>query len=267
MDTQINIQDLKEKIASYLEELARETDQARQSEAMQKYLMFAARFHQYSSCNIMLILLSKPDATNVAGFQTWKKMGRYVKKGEKGIPIFAPLIHKEEADKDDSPKALIGFRIVYVFDVSQTDGNPLPPVPDWKSPEKNDELNERLIAFAKSKGIEVVYKDLPGEIQGISRGGLIELDSSVGVKTLIHEIAHELMHRGEEGPKERSQRELEAEAVAYSVSKYFGIEKLNSLNYLGLFGISTENFIQSTNRIFETTSEIVQFIDVTGEIE
>jgi hypothetical protein len=161
METSVNTQDLKKKIEGYLEDLSKETDLARKSEAMQKYLEFAAQFHQYSPYNIMLILLSKPDATEVAGFQTWKKMNRYVKKGEKGIPIFAPLLHKEDSEIEDSPLVLNGFRIVYVFDVSQTDGEPLPPVPDWKSPEKNAELTEKLIKFAESKGIAVVFNELP----------------------------------------------------------------------------------------------------------
>jgi len=171
MNAQVTSNDLQKKIQGYLETLALETDEARKSEEMQKYLNFVARFHQYSPSNIFLIMLSKPDATQVAGFQSWKKMGRYVKKGEKGIPIFAPMIHKEDPDNDSSPKVLSGFRIVYVFDVSQTDGYPLPPVPDWKSPEKSAELTEKLIRFAESKGITVTFKDLPGETQGVSKGG------------------------------------------------------------------------------------------------
>jgi len=211
MNTQITSNDLQQKIQGYLETLALETDQARKSEEMQRYLDFVSRFHQYSPSNIFLIMLTKPDATMVAGFQAWKKMGRYVKKGEHGIPIFAPMIHKEDPDREDSPKVLSGFRVVYVFDVNQTDGEPLPPVPNWKSPEKNAELNEKLIRFAESKGITVTFKELPGETQGVSKGGVIEISPNAGTKTLIHEIAHELMHQGSDVIIGHEIREMEAE--------------------------------------------------------
>jgi hypothetical protein len=73
-------------------------------------------------------------------------------------------------------QVLVGFKVVYVFDVAQTLGEPLPEPPDWKSPEKNLELNERLIQFAQSQGISVTFKNLPGEAQGVSKGGAIDID-------------------------------------------------------------------------------------------
>jgi len=231
MNAQITSNDLQKKIQGYLETLALETDLARQSDEMQRYLDFVARFHQYSPSNIFLIMLSKPDATMVAGFQAWKKMGRYVMKGEKGIPIFAPMIYKEDPN-DENSKVLHGFRVVYVFDISQTDGDPLPPVPDWKSPEKSVELTEKLIRFAESKGITVIYKELPGETQGLSKGGAIEISPKAGTKTLIHEIAHELMHHSGSLLFSRKDNEMEAEAVAYAVACYFKIGTLRCPTYL-----------------------------------
>jgi N-terminal domain of anti-restriction factor ArdC len=242
MEAQINTNYLQQKIKGYLETLARETDLARKSEEMQRYLEFEAKFHQYSATNIFLILLNKPEATHIAGYQTWKTMGRFVKKGEKGIPIFAPLLARKDSEEKDSPQELYGFRIVYVFDISQTDGEPLPSVPDWKSPEKNAELNERLIAFAKGRGVEVLIKKQSGEIQGVSMGGLIEIDPSAGTKTLIHEIAHELMHRDEDCPLDHAFREREAEATAFVVAKYFGLSKLKSYNYLALYELRKRKF-------------------------
>ncbi len=261
MTTQITSSDLQQKIQGYLEVLALETDKARKSEEMQKYLDFVARFHNYSPSNIFLIMLARPDATMVAGFQAWKKMGRYVKKGEHGIPIFAPMIHKEDPDREDSPKVLSGFRIVHIFDISQTDGDPLPPVPDWKSPEKNAELNEKLIRFAESKGIKVTFKDLPGETQGVSKGGAIEISPNAGTKTLIHEIAHELMHREGDCSIAKAIREMEAETIAYLVSKYFGIQGLNCSTYISLFGQTGVDILSATNRIQRTASEIISTID------
>lgn len=261
METQLNTHDLQKKITGYLETLALETDEARRSESMQKYLEFASKFHSYSPANVMLIMLSKPDATNVAGFHRWKKLNRFVRKGEKGIPIFAPMIRKDDPNAADSPKVLTGFRIVYVFDVAQTAGDPLPPAPEWKSPEKNEGLKNKLIAFANSKGIEVVFIDLPGETQGISKGGLIEINSSAGTKTLIHELAHELMHQDGNCLSDRSIIELEAESVAYVVSKYFGLDGLKSPNYIALFGNTENEFMNSLNIIHKISSFIIEELE------
>ena len=261
MTAQITSNDLQQKIQGYLEVLALETDQARKSEEMQRYLDFVAKFHQYSPSNIFLIMLTRPDATHLAGFQAWKKMGRFVRKGEKGIPIFAPMIHKEDPENEDSPKVLSGFRVVYVFDVSQTDGDPLPPVPNWKSPEKNAELNEKLIRFAESKGITITFKELHGETQGLSKGGAIEISPSAGTKTLIHEIAHELVHREEDCSITKVNREMEAETIAFLVSRYFGIQGLNSSTYISLFGQTGIDILSATNRIQRTASEIIMSID------
>ena len=257
MNAQTTSNDLQQKIQGYLEVLALETDLARKSEEMQRYLDFVAKFHQYSSSNIFLIMLARPDASAVKGYQAWKQVGRYVKKGEKGIPIFAPMIHKEDPDDDNSLKVLRGFRVVYVFDVSQTDGEPLPPVPDWKSPEKNAELNEKLILFAESRGIRVTFKDLPGEIQGVSKGGEIEISPNAGTKTLIHEIAHELMHRDSIHNKRKEIVEWEAESVAYIVAKYFKINLLKSPTYLVLHGFHREQFLESCAIISQTANQII----------
>ena len=261
METSVNTQDLKKKIEGYLEDLSKETDLARKSEAMQKYLEFADQFHQYSPYNIMLILLSKPDATEVAGFQTWKKMNRYVKKGEKGIPIFAPLLHKEDSEKENSPLVLNGFRVVHVFDISQTDGEPLPPVPDWKSPEKNAELTEKLIRFAECKGIRVSFKDLSGETQGISYGSEIEIDNSAGFKTLVHEIAHSLLHFNSVDTLSREIKELQAEASALIVARHFGIEDLHSANYIALFGLDSKDVLDNVGVVQKTALEIINYVE------
>lgn len=257
METQTNTHDLQKKITGYLETLSLETDLARKSEAMQKYLEFAAKFHRYSPYNVMLIMLSKPEATNVAGFQTWKKMNRYVKRGESGIAIFAPMIRKDEPDADDSPKVLTGFRIVYVFDIAQTAGNPLPPVPDWKSPEKNEELTAKLVAFANAKGIKVTFKKLRGETQGTSSGRDIEIDITAGSKTIIHEICHSLLHFDNVTQQSKEIMELQAEATAYLVAKHFGIGSLNSANYIALFRLESKDIINHMDLIQKTASEII----------
>src|SRR5438105_5292083 len=101
----------------------------RGSDAWSRMLEQAARFHDYSLGNLLLIAFQRPDATRVAGFQTWKSMGRYVRKGEKGIAILAPMTYRRtETDDEGTEQTVVGlrgFRVVHVFDVSQTDGEPL----------------------------------------------------------------------------------------------------------------------------------------------
>jgi len=155
----------------------------------------------------------------------------------------------------------VGFKTVYVFDVSQTKGDPLPPIPDWKSPEKDEQLNQSLIQFARDQGISVIFKNLKGDAQGVSKGGEIIIDPSAGTKTLIHEIAHELMHKDENNHQEQAIKELEAESVAYVVSKHFGLGGLNSPSYLVLHDVSSSEMVAHMNRVRQTANIIVSHIE------
>lgn len=253
--------ELNHQIEQHLKELAEATDKARTSEEMIRYLDFCAKFHQYSAGNIWLILIANPQASYVAGYHKWKSMGRWVRKGEHGIPILAPLLVKREEEDGIEEKQLVGFRVVYVYDVSQTDGDSLPPIPDWKSPEKNEQLREGLLKFANENGILVTFKDLDGEVQGISKGGEIDIDPNAGTKTLIHEIAHELLHQVDQLFLKPAIKELEAESVAYVVSKYFGLLTLNSPNYLALNGVSSEQFVSYMERIQKISSLLIKNIE------
>ena len=136
-------------------------------------------------------------------------------------------------------------------------GNHLPEPPNWKSPEQNAILSQRLIDFAKQKGISVTVKKLDGNTQGLSRGGEIELDPSAGTKTLIHEIAHELLHQDENRPMDKTIRELEAESVAYVVGKHFGLDGLSSPNYVALHGATSEMILDHLERIRKAAGEII----------
>ena len=116
-----------------LDQLAQALEQGK-SDTLVRYLETLSRFHQYSFGNTLLIAIQRPDATHVAGYQRWKQLGRFVKQGEHGIAILAPLVYKQAAKEADDQadqenhevKVLRGFKVVYVFDVSQTDGNELP---------------------------------------------------------------------------------------------------------------------------------------------
>jgi hypothetical protein len=256
-----NSQQLFLKITADIRELANATDTARMSEAMLRYLDTFARFHQYSIFNAWLIMAARPNATAVAGFHAWHKLGRFVRQGERGIPILAPIIVGGKRPDDTEEKCLRGFKVVHVFDVSQTDGEPLPEPPNWKSPEKNALLSQRLTAFAQGYGITVTEGSLPGEMQGVSKGGRIELAPTAGTTTLIHEIAHELMHKAPDAPVRRGIRELEAEAVAFVVGRHFGLEGSSSPNYIALHGATAELIIAHLERIRATVKELLTTLD------
>jgi hypothetical protein len=156
---------------------------------------------------------------------------------------------------------LVGFKTVFVFDISQTDGEPLPEPPDWKSPEQNAILTERLMDFTESRGILVQVKELQGETQGVSMGGTIILCPKAGTKTLIHEIAHELLHHKEGIIISPTERELEAEAVSYVVGKHFGLDGLASPNYVALHGANAEMIMEHLERIRNIAKEIIQALE------
>jgi hypothetical protein len=254
--------DLKDKITERIQELAQATDAARVSEEMQRYLDMCSKFHQYSPFNVWLILMEKPSAMVVAGFHKWISMKRFVRQGEHGIAILAPVLVPEVNEAGEQIEKLVGFKTVYVFDISQTDGEPLPEPPNWKSPEQDAILTERLLDFAATKGIVVNVKQLPGETQGVSLGGTIILSPQAGTKTLIHEIAHELLHHKQNEVTSQTICELEAEAVAYVVSKHFGLDGLSSPNYVALHDVTAEMILGHMERIRNTTTEVIKAVEL-----
>ena len=193
------------------------------------------RFHNYSFGNIMLIARQKPDATNVAGLRTWNSLGRFVKRGEKGIMILAPMIGQKKADivaeatedAKQSQAQLYGFRAVYVFDISQTEGKDLPTLTEVQGDVSG--YRERLVKFVESRGITLDYSEKIAPAKGLSHGGKITLLSGMQpaeeFSTLAHEIGHEMLHRGERRTLTTKQvRETEAEAVAFVVCQAIGLE-------------------------------------------
>lgn len=261
MITETSSSELKAKITNHIQELAQATDAARVSDEMLRYLDTYARFYQYSPCNIWLILMAKPDASHVAGFKKWQTMSRFVRKGEHGIPILAPIFMTVMNEKGEEGQRLVGFKTVFVFDVSQTDGEALPEPPNWKSPQQNAELMERLTKLANDQGIQIQVKHIGHDIQGVSLGGKIILDPEAGTKTLIHEIAHELLHHEKNALTDRTTRELEAESVAYAVAKHFGLDSLSSPNYNALHGASADLIVEHLERISTTATDIIQALE------
>jgi len=128
---------------------------------LKQYISAMARFHRYSWGNVMLIATQKPTATHVAGFNAWHKLGRFVKNGEKGILILAPVIRRkaenaEQTEADESSTA-IGFRAAYLFDISQTDGQELPEIGSVNADPRG--YRERLAKLVAEQGIALEYSD------------------------------------------------------------------------------------------------------------
>jgi hypothetical protein len=247
--------------------------EAGHSDALTNYLTAMSRFHNYSFGNVLEIARQMPTATRVAGFWTWKNMGRSVNAGAKGIRILAPIVgvrrkKDKEAEKDitkQNERVLLGFRNAYVFDVSQTNGVDLPTMHEVRG--EPGENMERLAAFLKEQGIQLVYRDdLQGAL-GKSYGGRIAILSGQAkaeeFSTLVHETAHEMMHKAERRTATtKTIRELEAEAVAFVVGKAIGlINGTASADYIQLYQGNASLLAESLEVIQQTTNVILSALE------
>jgi antirestriction protein ArdC len=229
---------------------------AGQSEALTGYLKAIGRFHRYSLNNVLLIALQKPNASYVAGFRTWSQLGRFVKKGEKGILILAPIVRRKaeiEEDRDELSATIAGFRAAYVFDVSQTDGQELPKIAIVQGEPR--EYIARLRSFAETQAIAVEYSDEIVPARGVSSGGKITLlpgqSPAEEFSTLAHELAHELLHRGDRRTTTSQRiRETEAEATAFVVCNAIGLET----------GSAASDYIQLWNGDAQTLTESLTYV-------
>lgn len=226
------------------------------SENWARMLTVAARFPTYSPSNVLLIAAQRPDASQVAGIRTWNSLGRRVTKGEHGIAILAPCVYRsEEADRqpqgasaqdgDTSPAgdaglprtALRGFRVVHVFDVSQTEGPPLPDVtPRLLTGQAPVGLWDQLSQLAADDGYELRRDDCPPGVNGWTAPGehvivvAHGLEPAQAVKTLTHELAHVRANHADRFPRYAVDRrchgeaEVEAESVAYVVASHLGMQ-------------------------------------------
>ncbi len=236
-------------------------------EAWRAYLNVQARFHSYSFGNVLLILSQCPNASRVAGYSTWSALGRYVRKGESALWIFAPSVRKARPAADAaspaecaaedpgcSSKLVAYFVAVPVFDLSQTDGEPLPELPrlEWRSQAgeadaASNALHASLLTFGANLGWEIKTAT-SGEIEALGHSGalglccysersILLLDSLAGAevcRTLAHELAHALCD-GQAGDRLAIEdRELRAESVAFLVLEYFGLAAgdESSFNYV-----------------------------------
>ena len=244
--------------------------EAGQSDTLKEYLAMLARFHRYSFGNVMMIHFQNPDATQVAGFTTWKKLGRTVQKGEKGIAILAPMISKKKDETEDTSdkkvvRILRGFKVVHVFDVSQTEGETLADFATI-SGDPGDRL-DAIRSVIEGEEIKLLMEPIPGGALGQSAGGEITvlpgLDPAEEFSVLVHELAHELLHR-DERRKETTKtiRETEAEAVAFVVSTAVGLDcSTRSSDYIQLYSGDREVLSQSLDHIQRATTRILSALE------
>jgi len=248
--------------------------EAGHSEGLTAYLTAMGRFHNYSFGNILEIARQKPDATRVAGMYAWNQLGRKVIKGQKGIRILAPMIRirkkkDKEAEKDitkQNQPVLVGFRSAYVFDVSQTEGAPLPDLSERVKGEVG-EYRERLIDFLIAQGIELEFKESIAPALGMSYGGRIAIlpgqAAAEEFSTLVHELAHEMLHKAERRTATtKTVRETEAEAIAFVVSQTIGLDVGRaSADYIHLYHGNAALLAESLEVIQRTSALILSAIE------
>jgi hypothetical protein len=220
----------------------------------------------------MLIASQKPTATHVAGFHTWHKLGRFVKKGETGILILAPIIRPKiqtiERPETDESSTPVGFRAAYVFDISQTDGQDLPEIGHVDGDPR--EYRDRLGKFISNQGILLEYSQHIAPARGTSAGGKITLlpgqTPAEEFATLAHEVAHELMHRDERrASTSKRSRETEAEAVAFVVCHAIGLETGSAAqDYIQLYEGDAMLLSESLEHIHQSASRILNAIGADG---
>ena len=238
------------------------------SETLKRFLATIARFHNYSFGNAILIASQRPDSTHVAGFQAWKKLGRFVRKGENGIAILAPMVARQNKEQPASkpegndPSLIFGFRVAYVFDVSQTEGKALPEFATAAG--EPGEWLEHLEDSIRDAGIVLEEDYISGGADGCSHNGRITIRPNLQLNErfaiLAHELAHQMLHKD---PKRRSEtdktiRETEAEAVAYAVCLACGIDSTTrSADYIQLYRGNEETLRESLTYVQQAAADII----------
>ena len=270
-----------------------------ESERYKEYLRVMSKFHNYSFNNTLLIAMQKPDASLVAGFSSWKNnFGRNVMKGEKGIKIIAPspFTVKQEVEKTDpqTGKPVIGkdgkpvteekeikvpaYKVVSVFDVSQTEGRELPDIAVDELTGDVDRFKDFFAALEQASPVPVGFEKIEGGAHGYYHleEKRIAIDEGMSdlqtLKTAIHEIAHAKLHdidlnapKEEQKPRvDRRTREVEAESVAYTVCQHYGLDTSDySFGYVAGWSSGKElaELRGSLETIRNTAAEMINAID------
>ena len=287
----MNTNERKEQKDELMEKLKSGIQRTFTSEHFQKYLRMASLFHSYSFRNTLLILMQKPDASQVAGFGVWKKLNRHVLRGEKGIEIFAPVTVKEKVEKlqhsedgtikvdaQGNPvtateiKPLLRFKVTHVFDVAQTDGDPLPEI----CPLLQGSVDNYADVFQALKEVSpfpVAFEHLHDGSHGYCdfTNQKIALDYDMPdaqtIKTLIHEIGHATLQHAGSG-KPRRQAEVEAEATAFIVADHLGLDTSEySFDYIAdwAIGMDFEKLSEVLSNIQSNAHQLISDVDIAVE--
>jgi len=238
------------------------------SKKYKRYLEFCGKFHHYSFNNIILILMQYPNAQMCASYSTWKKLNMQVRIGEKGIKILCPVPYsykkKENIDESDEEKIVsaVGFKIGHVFDISQVDGEV--PMLAEELTANPDNLIDLIDIVMASSPVPVTYdkrltvNDGNGyfDMKTKTIALRVGMSSLQTFKTLIHEIAHSIMH-GEKYPNRKA--EVEAESVAFVVCSSLGLDTSSySFEYVATWSSGKElNELKGSLSIIEKTSKVL----------
>ncbi len=277
-----------EQLKEIMDKLEAGVDELFSSEKFREYLDTMSRFYNYSVNNCILIAMQRPDATRVAGYRAWQqKFGRQVKKGEKAIKIIAPIPRsfKKEVKNDDGSTEetdikFMSYRVTSVFDVSQTEGKELPTIAvEMLSNPGAEHRCERLFnRIAGLAPVPVEFKEINGGCKGyfspsgmkiVIKDGMTNVQS---LKTLVHEVAHSLMHgKGCEWELSDSRtKEVQAESVAYVVCARLGIDTGEySFGYVAGWSKSREKkeLIESLEAIRKIAGMIIDAIEGKRELK
>ena len=248
------------------------------SDRYKEYLRVMARFHRYSFNNTLLIAMQCPGATRLAGFQSWKKFGRHVKKGEKGIKVIAPTPFKKTVEEDGEEKEVVvpRYKVVSTYDVSQTEGKPLPEIASTLTGSV-DSYDDLMAALAQVSPVPIGFEDISGSAYGYYspmekriavREGLSEQQT---LKTVVHEISHAKLHdvdlskpKDERPQIDRQTMECQAEAIAFVCCERFGLDTSDySFGYIAGWssGRELKELRSSLEIIRNTAAEIIDSVE------
>jgi len=282
-----------QQIKEITEKLQQGIESLFQSEKYKDYLKTMSKFTSYSLNNTLLISMQKPDATTVAGYTTWKKLNRQVTKGSKAIKIIAPCPYKKKIDADvtdadgkpitgrdgkpikvQTEKVLMGFKIVNVFDISQTEGESLPEIAH-KLDGTVDGYADFLDALKQFSPVPIDFRKIEGSANGYyhlaDKNIVIDdgMSQMMNCKTAIHEITHALLHDRDNGSEkehlpDKETKEIQAESVAYTVCQYYGIDTSGySFGYIAGWGSGRDlkELRASLDTIRQTAQTIIAGVD------
>jgi antirestriction protein ArdC len=249
-----------------------------ESEAYKRYLITASKFHKYSFGNQILIAIQRPDSTQVAGYNTWLKLGRKVRTGEKGIMIFAPMFYHKQVETETPDGEIethqvdrLRFKLVYVFDIAQTDGKDIPTIYDFYKPvtdEFNPTLWKALLDLAHSYKVEVELDSRPhhseyGHWNKENNSIWINPDKcltdSQKLSTLLHECGHMVAER-----TDYHNGEVIAESVAFVVGYHFKFDtSAGSFAYVANWGKDEKSLENNLIAINKTAKTIIDKLEAS----